>query len=92
MKHPVRLTLVIALLAAAAPSLALSALPPCGRPTNGTAPRASDALYVLKATVQSTDCDIRVCDVTDTNTVTASDALMILKGAVGQEVNFNCPG
>lgn len=81
-----------AFFAVSASSAALAGLPPCGQPTNGPAPKASDALYVLRAAVASGACDIRVCDVSDTNTVTASDALMILKAAVGQDILFNCPG
>ena len=63
----------------------------CGMPTSGDSPRASDALYVLRAAVTSFEFALNICDVTDTNTVTASDALAILKGAVGQVVDFNCP-
>ncbi len=74
------------------PLAASAEVAPCGSPTSGGAPRASDALFTLRAAVQVGDCDIRVCDVSDTNTVTASDALMILKSAVGQDVRFNCPG
>jgi len=83
---------VSSFLVVSASSLAAAALPPCGQPTGGTTPRASDALYVLKAAVQATDCDIRVCDASDSNSVTASDALIILKSAVGQSVRLNCPG
>jgi hypothetical protein len=65
----------------------------CGVPTKaGTAtPRSSDALFVLKAAVQASNCDLRVCDVNDSKTVTASDALMILKKAVGQPMVLDCP-
>lgn len=83
---------VLAALTILVPLSAGAALPPCGMPTGGGAPRASDALQALRTAVQVGECDIRVCDVSDTNTVTASDALMILKSAVGQEVRFNCPG
>jgi len=89
MKRQAILVLALALFAASAPSVATAA--ECGMPTNGTSPKASDALFVLKAAVSSTECALRVCDVSDSNTVTAGDALVILKGAVGQEVRFNCP-
>jgi hypothetical protein len=91
MNHHTRLVLASILFASTATS-ALAALPPCAQPTGGPAPRASDALYVLKAAVSQGPCDIRVCDPSDTNTVTASDALMILRAAVGQDVYLNCPG
>jgi hypothetical protein len=66
---------------------------PCGKPTNssGAAPKASDALFVLKAAVQTVTCDLLVCDVNDSGSVTASDALLTLKKAVGAAVTLNCP-
>ncbi|MBI5503607.1 MAG: hypothetical protein HY899_02320 [Deltaproteobacteria bacterium] len=66
----------------------------CGVPTkiDAAEPRTSDALFVLKAAVQASNCDARVCDVNDSGSVTASDALVILKRAVGQPVELNCPG
>lgn len=65
---------------------------PCGVPTNGAAvPKTSDALFVLKAAVQSSNCDVLVCDVNDSGTVTTADALLILKKAVGQAVALHCP-
>lgn len=69
-------------------------LVPCGIPTNPDAasPKTSDALFVLKAAVQSSHCELPVCDVNDSGTVTTSDALLILKKAVGQTVNLNCHG
>lgn len=65
----------------------------CGVPTkiDAAEPRTSDALFVLKAAVQASSCDARVCDVNDSGSVTASDALVILKRAVGQPVELNCP-
>lgn len=65
----------------------------CGSPTkeDGTSPKASDALFVLKAAVSSSHCDLEVCDVNKSKTVTASDALAILKKAVGQNVILDCP-
>ena len=66
---------------------------PCGIPTNvaGTSPKTGDALFVLKAAVQASNCDVLVCDVNGSNTVNTSDALLILKRAVGQDIPFNCP-
>jgi len=65
----------------------------CGIPTrlDATQPTTSDALFVLKAAVQASNCDVRVCDVNDSNTVTASDALRILERAVGQPLQLTCP-
>ncbi|RMD86106.1 MAG: hypothetical protein D6815_00525 [Candidatus Dadabacteria bacterium] len=66
----------------------------CGRPVGGGAtPRASDALFVLKAAVGAASCAPCVCDVDGSGgsaPVTASDALRVLKKAVGQSVSFSC--
>jgi len=69
---------------------------PCGQPTAPEAPEtdgptASDALFTLKAAVGSTTCDVRVCDVNSSATVTVTDALAILRTAVGQPLELNCP-
>jgi cysteine-rich repeat protein len=68
---------------------------PCGDPTqpNGTNPKASDALFVLRAAVNvgPGQCDPRVCDVNDSNFVTAADALTILKVSVGDSIPLACP-
>jgi cysteine-rich repeat protein len=68
---------------------------PCGRPTNGNAPRTSDALLALRTAVDAADCSIYVCDVNAqegvSNGVTAADAQRILRAAVGQDVVLTCP-
>ncbi len=65
----------------------------CGIPTSATAtgPKTSDALYVLKAAVATVECDLLVCDVNDSGGVNTSDALAVLRKAVGQEITLNCP-
>jgi len=69
------------------------ALVPCGKPTNspGQLPAAADALFSLRAAVSLTTCDFRVCDVNNSNSLTASDALTILRKAVGLAVTLDCP-
>lgn len=64
----------------------------CGIPTSATAttPKTSDALFVLKAAVQTSNCDLLVCDVNGSGTVTTTDALFILRRAVGQSVELDC--
>jgi hypothetical protein len=68
-------------------------LVPCGKPTNssGVPPKTSDALFALKAAVKSATCDLALCDVNNSGTITTSDALIILKKAVGQSITLNCP-
>jgi cysteine-rich repeat protein len=65
----------------------------CGVPTSTTetTPRTSDALFVLKAGVGSESCDLEVCDINDNGAVNATDALQVLRAAVGQNVTLNCP-
>lgn len=65
---------------------------PCGVPTNVAAarPKTSDALFVLKAAVATSNCDLRVCDVNASGSVNTTDALLVLKRAVGQPVNLAC--
>jgi len=66
---------------------------PCGKPTNSTGdlPKASDALFTLRSAVGLFSCDLRVCDGDNSGVVTASDALRILRVAVGQPVTLDCP-
>jgi len=66
----------------------------CGAPVtrygNGTEPLASDALFALRAAVGIGICALCDCDVNSDNKITASDALSILKRAVGQDVPLVC--
>lgn len=52
---------------------------------------AGDALFTLRAAVQTVTCVLCVCDVDDSGTVLATDALIVLKSAVGQDVSLTCP-
>jgi len=64
----------------------------CGFPTSdGEKPAASDALYVLQASVGTTPCELCVCDVNNSGNVATGDALIILRAAVGFGTEFNCP-
>jgi len=71
------------------------ALGDCGQPkTGGLAPTASDALEVLRTAVGSSKCgglNTCICDVDASQNVTAGDALVVLKKAVGQDVAMTCP-
>lgn len=66
---------------------------PCGRPLHPDAasPSASDALFTLHAAVGSNACDASVCDVTGKTGITSTDALAILRNAVGLESPLTCP-
>ncbi|HXC52033.1 MAG TPA: hypothetical protein VN634_14185 [Candidatus Limnocylindrales bacterium] len=57
----------------------------CGHPitTEPGLPTATDALYVLKASIGSVPCATAVCDVTGDLEIHASDALLVLRAAVG---------
>ncbi len=64
----------------------------CGLPVSATAPpKASDALFVLRAAVGTGACDKRVCDANGSGTISAGDALLVLQAAVGASVAWMCP-
>jgi len=64
----------------------------CGAPASREdTPVASDAQFALRAAVGSALCSLCECDANDSTTVTATDALLILKFAVGQDVEIDCP-
>jgi len=65
----------------------------CVKPTGspGTLPTASDALYVLRAVVGSASCQSCVCDGDGNGSVSATDALITLRRAVGQAITLRCP-
>lgn len=79
-------------LTTAAPALA--AVGDCGQPVSDSVlPKASDALFVLRAAVGSEVCELCICDVDASGDVRASDALRVLKAAVGIEIVLDCgPG
>jgi hypothetical protein len=65
--------------------------PPCGAPQSHACNRtASDALAILRAAVHITTCELCECDVDDTGTITATDALATLRFSVGQAVTLRC--
>jgi hypothetical protein len=64
----------------------------CGQPSStGDSPVATDALFVLRAAVGLASCDVCLCDPDDSGLVVASDALTVLKFAIGQPVALACP-
>lgn len=66
---------------------------PCGQPTHPVAavPGASDALFALEAAVELRSCDLRVCDLNGSLDLTVADAFLILRSAVGVDVERKCP-
>lgn len=74
-------------------SVTQAVLSDCGEPKVG-GPVATDALEVLRTGVGASNCggfDPCICDVNATGSVSASDALLVLQRAVGQNVPFTCP-
>jgi hypothetical protein len=70
----------------------------CGAPVSGApafvsgaAVTASDALFILSASVGSQQCLLCVCDVNDSGAITATDALATLQAAVGMPITLTCP-
>ncbi len=64
----------------------------CGRPVSirTQKPRTGDALFVLLAATESRSCAAAVCDVDHSSTVTAADALLVLRAAVGLGGELTC--
>lgn len=64
----------------------------CGAPaTRKTPPKASDALFVLRAAVGQVSCLLCECDTDSSGTIVASDALRVLRVAVGIPITLTCP-
>lgn len=74
-------------------STTTTTLPPvlCGDATGDGKLGASDALEALRTAVGSSDCELCVCDVKNSGSVAASDALLILQAAVAIPVVLECP-
>jgi Tol biopolymer transport system component len=53
--------------------------------------KASDALFILRAGIGLEACEDCVCDVDGSGAITATDALIALKVAVGQQFELACP-
>jgi para-aminobenzoate synthetase/4-amino-4-deoxychorismate lyase len=64
---------------------------PCGDPTGDGRITATDALGVLRAAVGSDACQLCVCDVDSSGTISAVDALRTLSVSVGQISGLSCP-
>lgn len=62
----------------------------CGLPLHDPA-TVSDAQFVLRASVDLEACELCVCDVDDSGETTSSDALTVLRSAVGLVVTLACP-
>lgn len=64
----------------------------CGQPVStGTNPLASDCLYILKPAGGSETCTPEcICDVNASGGLTAADALLCLKNAVGEDMTLGC--
>lgn len=64
----------------------------CSQPfSSGADPTASDCAFILKIAVGIGSCQMCVCDVNGSASFSAADALLCLKGAVGQNVTLKCP-
>jgi len=70
-----------------------AALGDCGQPaTDGEKPAASDCLFILRFAISAALCIPEcICDPNGSGDGTASDALVCLKHAVGENVELLCP-
>lgn len=64
---------------------------PCGDPQPPDGITVVDALVILKAAVGDGSCELCVCDVDSSGTISAADALRVLRIAVGLPNQLNCP-
>jgi hypothetical protein len=51
----------------------------------------ADALYVLKAALGSVECAACICDVDGNGSITATDAVLVLRLSLGVDVPLACP-
>lgn len=64
----------------------------CGDPSEAfPGITASDALYVLRTSVELEACELCACDVNGDFNITASDSLFLLRYVVGLEPELFCP-
>ena len=75
------------------PSAVQAAKGACSQPsTNGSAPTASDCLFILRTAVGTSSCGPAcICAPKGSLPTLTSDALLCLRGSVGQPVVYNCP-
>lgn len=76
-----------------APSVARAANGDCSQPvSNGTAPVATDCLFILNAAVGLQTCSPEcICAPSGELPISASDALACLQKSVGQPITLDCP-
>ena len=72
-------------------SMENGALASCGDPTGDGRVSVADALYISQASTQTRSCDVCSCAVTGGPSVTVSDALEVLRAAVGLPATLDCP-
>jgi hypothetical protein len=92
-EHIVLALSTAALLLVAGVGDAGAALGDCGQPRAG-GPVATDALEILATAVGASNCggfDPCICDVNSSGDATASDALIVLRKAVGENLSLFCP-
>ena len=63
----------------------------CGDPIPDRVIRASDALFALNTAVSLVTCELCVCDVDGSGGIAATDAAILLRVAVGQNIELACP-
>jgi hypothetical protein len=85
--------LVSALVAGLAfPAASPAANGDCGQPvTSGTGPTAVDCSSLLRSALGISTCELCVCDVNGSQSLSTTDSLLCLKRAVGQNVELDCP-
>lgn len=69
-------------------------IPRCGHPVSDPEGDivATDALFILNASVGALACELCICDIDSSGAVVASDALRALSSATGVDVTIDCAG
>lgn len=65
--------------------------PQCGDATGDGEISVSDALFALNTSVDLAQCELCMCDVDDSETITVTDALTLLNVSVGLPFGLLCP-
>jgi hypothetical protein len=64
---------------------------PCGEAADPEGVSSSDALVVLRVAVGTAECADCICDIDASGSITAGDAMAVLRRAVGQNAQLRCP-
>jgi hypothetical protein len=91
MRAPALLSIIVVSTGLFAATLSEAVQFTCGDVQDPPGISASDALATLQTAVNLRECSLCACDANASLSITASDALLVLKKAVAQPVSLACP-